>query len=211
MKDKTETAAAAVTHPLAPILGAIEITVTKRNGAQEKVKVRQLPIRLLGEWSRVIEEESALVELYCDQIDRDRDSKLRKLGAEVVALYQQIQKGLSGEELEKVSNDLAMTRAEIDKITGAPRWDDELTPESHDEIVRIGYELNRPRFDRWLQNRQNAIGHLKDVYKQYLPEHPLLQSREQGAGSAEKKAEASPGSAASSPTSPPSPAEVTPK
>lgn len=183
------------------MLGAIEIDVTLRSGAHQKVKVQQLPIRLLGEWSRIIQDEAALVELYCNKIDNVREAKLLKLSGEAVAIYQKLQAGQSGADLEKVSNDLAMTRAEIAKINSEPRWDDELTPESHDEIVRIGYELNRPRFDLWLSNRQNAIGHLKDAYKQYLPEHPLVAGAESPkastpAGTPEKAS----GSATLSPT-----------
>ncbi len=36
-------------------------------------------------------------------------------------------------------------------------WDDKLLAESHDEILRIGGELNRPRFARWTENRRADI------------------------------------------------------
>ncbi len=189
---------------LAPVLGGIEITIKKRSGAEEKVKVRQLPVRLLNDWSMSIGDEATLVELYCDKIDKQREAELRKLGGEALALFQKLNSGQSGSDLEKISGELAMTRAKIDKLNSDARWDDELTPESHDEIVRLGYELNRPRFDRWLADRQNAIGHLKATYKQYLPEHPLVNPPP-------APPPASPGSESLSPTSPQSSAEVTPK
>jgi hypothetical protein len=194
---------------LAAVNGSIEFTVTKRDGTNEKVRIQQLPIRLLGDWARLIDDEAALVELYCDKIDRDRAAKLLKLSGELNALSRMQQECKEAAELEKISGEVNMTRAELLKINGEPRWDDTLSPDSHDEIVKIGYELNRPRFDLWLSNRHNAIGHLKDVYRQYLPEHPLLAAgKERGAMSAEVKpgpeAPNANGSATSSPTPAPS-------
>jgi len=40
-------------------------------------------------------------------------------------------------------------------------WDDELLPESHDEIVQIGDTLNRPRFAAWTDSRQAAVSSFK--------------------------------------------------
>src|SRR4051812_35160459 len=52
--------------------GGIEIDVVKIDGTSEKVKVRQLPISLIGEWGRnqAGENEADLIELLCDKIDR---------------------------------------------------------------------------------------------------------------------------------------------
>ncbi len=40
-------------------------------------------------------------------------------------------------------------------------WDDKLLAESHDEIIRIGGELNRPRFARWTENRRADIANMQ--------------------------------------------------
>jgi hypothetical protein len=160
---------------LAIVLGAVEIEVEFRgDGSKEKVQVRQLPIRLLNDWSHMLGDEASLVELYCDKIDKVRRAQLLKLSGETLALMRLQQNCTNRDELDKITSELAMNRSEIEKLNELQRWDDKLTPASHDRIVKIGYELNRPRFDRWLQDRHNAIGHLKEVYRQHLPEHPLV-------------------------------------
>lgn len=178
----------------AVILGGVEIQVTYRNGSQERVKVRQLPIRQLREWSELTGDEASLAELYCDKLNREAIAQLRKLRGEELALMQLIQRAGDPQEVEKTSEQLAVVRAGIEKIERENRWDDDLVPESHDEIIRIGEQLNRPRFDRWIKDRQQSIGHLKDLYREYLPEHPLAQTAEKKSAPATSTAPVSPSS-----------------
>jgi hypothetical protein len=135
-----------------------------------------LPIRLLSDWSRLAGDEAGLVELYCDKINKQAAEQLRKLRTEEFGVVQLIAKASDKEEVAKLSDELAMTRNKIDTLVAETSWDDQLTPDSHDEIIRIGRELNRPRFDRWIADRHADIGHLKDVYRDHLPQHPLLQN-----------------------------------
>jgi hypothetical protein len=164
----------AAQNQYAVVLGCVEIEVTLRSGQREKVKVRQLPIRLLSDWSRLAGDEAGLAELYCDKADKKAGEQLRNLRTQDFGLVQLITKATDREEVQKHTDELAMIRNKIDALIAEASWDDQLTPDSHDEIIRIGNELNRPRFDRWIADRHAAIGHLKDVYRDHLPEHPLL-------------------------------------
>jgi hypothetical protein len=156
------------------ILGGVERKVKLRTGQEETVIIRQLPIRLLNEWSIKIGDEAGLAELYCDKVDKAAVEKLRALGVEVLGLLKLVQAASNPADVQKASEQLAVIRSKSDTITRETSWDDTLTPEAHDEIIRIGWAINRPRFDRWIADRDNAIGHLKTVYKEYLPDHPLL-------------------------------------
>jgi len=160
-------------NPLATVLGGIGVEITLRSGVKEKVNVRQLPIRLLKDWADLQGDEASLAELYCDRRNAEALARLRKLRGEEYIFFQQMSaSGNPPEAIKKASEELAMVRAEIDKLERENRWDDELTPESHDEIIRLGEELNRPRFDRWMEGRHTAIGHLKTQIQKYAPPAP---------------------------------------
>jgi hypothetical protein len=94
------------------ILGGVTIGAKLRDGSTEEVKVRQLSNRLLTtKWPKLLDDQAALVELYCDKDDG---------------------------------------------------WDDNLLPESHDEIIAIGEKLNTPRFARWAKD-QRAMAQLMNA------------------------------------------------
>ncbi len=48
-------------------------------------------------------------------------------------------------------------------------WADTILPEDHDEIVKIGGDLNRPRFARWAENRRADIAEFKEMTKGLVP------------------------------------------
>jgi hypothetical protein len=181
------------------VLGGVEREITLRNGQREKVTIRQLPIRLLIEWSRLIGDEAALVELYCAKRNSQAMEQLRKLQAEEFGLIQLLAKPENAEQVQKVSGELAMVRNKMDKLKEETSWDDQLTPESHDEIIRIGDKINRPRFDRWIADRHKSLGHLKDMYREFLPDHPLLQAERQATPPARSESTSSPESTSSQP------------
>lgn len=52
---------------MATLLGGLEITVNKLDGTTEKVKVRQLPVRLLQAYLLKMDDEAASIELFCDK------------------------------------------------------------------------------------------------------------------------------------------------
>ena len=56
--------------------------------------------------------------------------------------------------------------------------DDQLLAESHDEILRVGGELNRPTFARWAGSRRAEIADFKEMTKGLVPEStfPTLSS-----------------------------------
>lgn len=49
-------------------------------------------------------------------------------------------------------------------------WADTILPDDHDEIVKIGGELNRPRFARWAVDRRADIAEFKEMTKGIVPE-----------------------------------------
>lgn len=46
------------------LLGGTEITIILLGGATEIVKVRQLPVALMGQYARAVDDESEMVELF---------------------------------------------------------------------------------------------------------------------------------------------------
>lgn len=52
---------------LAILNGGVEIEVTKIDSSKERVKVRQLPIRLIPEWMANLGNEPRLIELYLNE------------------------------------------------------------------------------------------------------------------------------------------------
>lgn len=49
--------------------GGVEIDVTRIDGSKERAKVRQLPLRLIPQWTQELMNEPKLVELY---VERDQ-------------------------------------------------------------------------------------------------------------------------------------------
>lgn len=47
------------------LLGGVEMIAEKQNGERETVKVRQLPIRKLTDYAQNMNNEAAMVELFC--------------------------------------------------------------------------------------------------------------------------------------------------
>jgi hypothetical protein len=49
------------------LAGGVEVTVTKRDKSTEQVKVRQLPVLEMRGYAKVVDDEAAMVELFCDR------------------------------------------------------------------------------------------------------------------------------------------------
>ena len=124
--------------------GGIEIEVVKIDGGQEKVKVRQLPISVLGEWGRNQggEAEAYLVELLCDKVDRTTVHHLQN-ALMIEMRVQQILMQAPVEQIEPIEKRLTAIREEIAKHQAKPRWSDTLTHESVAKIRELGERLNK--------------------------------------------------------------------
>src|SRR5688572_7418519 len=53
--------------PLATLLGGVEIEVKKLDGSTEKVRVRQLPVKLYPQYLQSMQDEPKMIELLCDK------------------------------------------------------------------------------------------------------------------------------------------------
>jgi hypothetical protein len=108
------------------ILGGVTIAAKLRDGSTEEVKVRQLSNRLLTTaWPKALDDQAALVELYCDR-----------------------QEG----------------------------WDDNLLPETHDEIIAIGGKLNFPLFARWTKDQRAMVKVMNAAVAEVATDGPLPDS-----------------------------------
>lgn len=127
--------------------GGIEIDVVKIDGSSEKVKVRQLPISLIGEWghNQGAENEAYLVELLCDKVDRSRVYNLRNARMTEVRVMQILQQA-DFKQLADVERRLASLRDEIEALEAKERWSDTITDESAAAIRELGKRLNKKKF-----------------------------------------------------------------
>jgi hypothetical protein len=125
--------------------GGIEIYAVKIDGGQEKVKVRQLPISLVGEWGRSQGDEAHLVELLCDKLDRTTSFHLQN--ARLIEMrLQMILQQAPFEQTEAIEKRLIAIREEIAKHEAKPRWSDTLTHETVAKIRELGELLNKKKF-----------------------------------------------------------------
>lgn len=141
---------------LTTIFGGQTVEVRYRDGTTEKVLVRQLPIEVIQHWAELQSDESALVELYCDRQDKARVATL----ASVASLGQRLTVMLADASIEdaiKITAELEKVRTRVLELNEKPRWASTLLPESHEEIVQLGQELNEPLFRRWAQDRRTAL------------------------------------------------------
>ncbi len=67
---------------------------------------------------------------------------------------------LVGRWAQLQGDEAALVELYCDEAEG---WDDLIAPEAHDEIVKIGSELNRPRFARWAESRRADIADFKKM------------------------------------------------
>jgi hypothetical protein len=147
MTDENETANPNPPEPneLEILNGGVEITVVKIDGSQEQVKVRQLPISLMGEWGRCQGDEAHLIELLCDRLDRTAFYHLtnaRMTEMRVQSILQQA----SFAQIEAIEKRLIAIREEIARHESKPRWSDALTHESVAQIRELGERLNKKKF-----------------------------------------------------------------
>jgi hypothetical protein len=148
--------------PMTIILGGINFEAAFRDGSKEEVKVRLLPVEFMGEWALLQGDEAGLVELYCDRQDKLTPDRLNVLRTQELRLLEMLGKA-EPEQFDSLDIRLAAVREKIVEAEKNVRWDSRLVPESHNEILRIGEELNRPTFDRWATNRVAAIGQTKET------------------------------------------------
>jgi hypothetical protein len=145
--------------------GGIEIDAVKIDGSQEKVKVRQLPPRLLGEWGNCQGDEAYLVELLCDKLDRSRDYHL--VNARMTEMrVQMILQQADFKQIEAIETRLKAIRNEITALEAKPRWSDTLTYESVVEIREIGMRLNKKKLVEQTNRTTTAAQELLEMMPQ---------------------------------------------
>jgi len=145
----------AVPSELQIINGGIEIDAVKIDGGSERVKVRQLPIALLGEWSKSQGDEAHLVELLCDKLDRTTVYHLanaRMTEMRVLTILQQAPFA----QIEEIEKRLIAIREEIARHEAKPRWSDTLTHETAAEIRTLGESLNKKKFAEQTKRTETA-------------------------------------------------------
>ena len=167
------------------VRGAVEVEIEYRNGEKDRIEIRELPIKLLDRWAQFQGDEASLVELYCDKLDITAVFKMRGLAAEEQALMKRltrpfiVQDGKATqpdpdwnpptlEEEASIRKRLGEVQEEILNVEATERWDDTLTPESHDRIFEWGEKINRPRYERWVKNSREAIAHLQGIAAKML-------------------------------------------
>lgn len=154
MTDQNETAEAATAEPseLQIINGGIEITVTKIDASSEKVKVRQLPISLIGQWgqNQGSEFEAYLVELLCDKIDSATVYHLQNARMIDIRVLQILQQA-PFDQIDAIEKRLRAVREEIAKHEATTRWSDTLTHESVAQIREVGEQLNKKKYARQIE------------------------------------------------------------
>ncbi len=151
------------------ILGGVTVEALFRDGTKEEVKVRQLPIESIDRWVLLQGDEVALVELYCDREDKVRAANLESANA-LGARLNVMLGSAEIDNLSKISAELEKVRERIIQINDAPRWASKLLPESHEQILGIGGELNRPIFARWSKDRRAALAMITGLTKEITNE-----------------------------------------
>jgi ABC-type dipeptide/oligopeptide/nickel transport system ATPase component len=153
-----DTAAAAEPTELQILNGGIEINVVKIDGSSEKVKVRQLPISLIGEWGRNQggENEAYLIELLCDRVDRTTAYHLQNQRMIEMRTMQILQQA-PFEQMEPIEKRLVQVREMIAKHEAKERWSDTVTHESVARIRELGERLNKKKYaDQILRTTSGA-------------------------------------------------------
>jgi hypothetical protein len=166
------------------VLGAVETEVEFRDGKKETIKVRVLPGRLSGYWDELRDDEAALVELYCDKFDMIAYDRHKKLSAHERTLILLRTKATDLAEIDKISKEIAELGQKLCQLDVEERWDDRITPESHDEILSIGNQINRPQCDRWEKTARAATDRMREKLASLKPAtSPTASSSEKSASS----------------------------
>lgn len=147
------------------VLGSAEIEAKFRDGKTEQVKVRSLPLKLIQRWGSLQGDEASLVEMYCGKLDATALFKERNLASQEAWLMQQLGKTEDVDEQAKLRERLDQVQAQILDLESRERWDDKLTPESHDEIFALGERINRPRYERWTENTRESAAQMREQLK----------------------------------------------
>lgn len=157
-------------NALQTALGAVEVDAKFRDGQSDKVKVRSLPIRLLGLWGECQGDEAALVELYCGELDEKKFRQMRNIQAQWYAVNELTKKAENLKGLQEINAELARLNGEAEKVLESwDRWSDKLTPETHDKIFEAGEQINRPRYERWMKNSREATARFREMINNIVP------------------------------------------
>jgi hypothetical protein len=143
--------------------GGEEIVVKYRDGRSEPIIVRSLPPKLLQRWASLQGDEASLVELYCGKLNTAALYKHRNLAERERKLFSLLQEATDLETIDKLQGQLESVQSQILELEETERWDDTLTPESHDEIYAIGERLNRPRYERWVENTRESTARFRET------------------------------------------------
>lgn len=167
------------------VLGGRTVLAKYRDGSQEEVKVQSLPMKMMERWSTLRGDEASIVELVCGKLDLPALFKMNNLAAHERALIGLLSKEEEISQITKLRAQLTDVQEEILQLEAAGRWDDKLTPESHDEIYDVGKRINHPRFERWRENLRESAAQVREEIKEMrnLAESPSASSASSPASS----------------------------
>lgn len=147
------------------ILGAMPFEAQFRDGTKEQVGIRSLSPKLLQRWGSLQGDESSLVELYCGRFNASAHFKLKNLQAHEQSIFVGLAETKDADEIAKLREKLDEVQGKILELEDIERWSDKLTPESHDEIYRIGEAINRPRYEQWTENTRASTALLQEQFR----------------------------------------------
>jgi len=125
-------------NKFAELMGGQEIAVTKRDGADEVVRVRAVPIAEFPELLKLLDDEVGQVQFYC-QVRRP----------EVQSPKSKVQSPLSPKaEVEAI---------DAEWMSAPAGWAATLMPDSHELVISTAEALNADFFARWLQRRMRRL------------------------------------------------------
>jgi hypothetical protein len=157
MNETNDLPPSAAQNELEVLNGGVEITVTKIDGSSEQVKVRQLPMSLVGEWGSMQGDEAGLIDLLCGKRDRALQWRVRNAHSLEMRLHELLRTA-EVTQVDKIEKRLAEARAEITRLDQEGHWSDSLTEESIIEIRELGDRLNSKRFGRWATRTRESTG-----------------------------------------------------
>jgi hypothetical protein len=143
--------------------GGVELDVVKIDAGSERVKVRQLPIALVGQWGTNQNDEAFIVELLCDRIDKSTQHHLQHARMAEFRVLQMLQSAKL-DEMGPIETRLQSLRTEIAALETKPRWSDTITHESAAQIRALGERLNKKKFvDQTKRNTSAAKNLLTEM------------------------------------------------
>src|ERR1041384_675205 len=126
------------------VKGGQEIDVKYIDGSGEtdgRIKVRLPNIRLLELYEDLQADEASLVELFVDKLDTEGLFKARRLFRERASLNELRIQTKTLKERQEIDSEISKIDVQLEALQKKDRWDDKITPESHDVIYEFGRKL----------------------------------------------------------------------